>query len=175
MNESLRAFEDHDDLRRYAALLEITDFMVHYSTMSEMIDETARCLKQVTEFQWLNLSIHDSARKVMRLHVWQGGDSPIAPSELPVEDAASGWVMANQNVFRVDDLREENRFPRVFGPLKAAGFCSFVMLPLTTTRKHIGALGFARRSPGAYTEGDVRLLRRIAELVALAIENVQIR
>jgi formate hydrogenlyase transcriptional activator len=69
-------------------------------------------------------------------------------------------------------LREEARFPRILDALRAKGTETYYVVPLTTAEKRLGALGFASAKPDAYGEQDRRLLRRVAELAAVAVENV---
>jgi len=165
----------YDELRRYEALLDMADIMVQQASLHELISETAQRLHAVAGFQFLNFSVYDPDREVMRLHLWEGAKEPPLPMEVPVGEAASGWVMERQEVLYLRDLESEARFPRVLDPLRANGFRAYVMLPLTTARKRIGALGIASREPEAYAEDDLRLFRRIAGLVALAVENAQTR
>jgi len=166
----------YGDLRRYEALLDMADVMVQHSNLQELLQATALRLQEVTTFQFLNFSVHDAARYVMVLHTWQdSGKSPLAMEELPIQEGVSGWVLTHQEVLWLPDLNDERRFPRVLNPLRVAGFRSYVMLPLTTPRCKLGALGIASRTPNTHTSDDLRLFRRIAELVALAMENVQTR
>jgi len=166
----------YGDLRRYEALLDMADVMVQHSNLQELLQATALRLQEVTTFQFLNFSVHDAARDVMVLHTWQdSGKSPLAMEELPIQEGVSGWVLTHQEVLWLPDLNDERRFPRVLNPLRVAGFRSYVMLPLTTPRCKLGALGIASRTPNTHTSDDLRLFRRIAELVALAMENVQTR
>jgi len=168
--------DTYGDLRRYEALLDMADVMVQHSNLQELLQATALRLQEVTIFQFLNFSVYDAARNVMVLHTWQdSGKSPLAMEELPIEEAVSGWVLEHQEVLWLADLNEEKRFPRVLNPLRQVGFRSYVMLPLTTPRRKLGALGIASRTPNVHTSEDLRLFRRIAELVALAMENVQTR
>jgi formate hydrogenlyase transcriptional activator len=168
--------DSRGDLRRYEALLDMADVMVQHSSLQELLQATALRLQEVTIFQFLNFSVYEPARKVMVLHTWQdSGQSPLAMEELPVEDAVSGWVLAHQEILWLPELSEEQRFSRVLDPLRAAGFRSYVVLPLSTPRRRLGALGIASRTPNAHSDDDLRLFRRIAELVAIAMENVQTR
>jgi GAF domain-containing protein len=52
---------------------------------------------------------------------------------------------------------------------------SYCTLPLTTAQKRFGALGLGSSRPNAYHDDDLHLLRGVAELVALALENAMTR
>jgi GAF domain-containing protein len=63
----------------------------------------------------------------------------------------------------------------VFGPLREKGFHNYYVFALTVAEKRIGTLGVGSRIPRAYTKDDERWLRRVAELVAVAVETASTR
>jgi formate hydrogenlyase transcriptional activator len=73
------------------------------------------------------------------------------------------------------DLHLETRFQPAVSLLRQKGVRSYCELPLTTEQRRLGALGLGSSRPNAYGEDDVQLLRRVAELVALALENAMTR
>jgi formate hydrogenlyase transcriptional activator len=80
-------------------------------------------------------------------------------------------VWQHQQELMVENMEGETRFPRVLEVLRSRGVHTYYALPLTTGNKRLGALGVASVKRNAYHDQDRRLLRRVAELVALAIEN----
>ena len=52
---------------------------------------------------------------------------------------------------------------------------SYCWLPLTTAQKRLGTLGLGSSQTNAYGEKDMRLLPRVAKLVAVAVENALTR
>jgi formate hydrogenlyase transcriptional activator len=90
-------------------------------------------------------------------------------------EAPGGWVWQHQQELMVENLEKEARFPRVLEVLRSKGIRTYYVLPLTSGEKRLGALGVASIKSNAYQEQDRRLLRRVAELVALAIENASTR
>lgn len=159
------------DLRRYEALLEMADLLVHHGSLTELFEELGGRLREVTSFDYANFSLHDPSGNMMRLHIWAGAEMQIAPLEIAVADAPSGWVWEKQQVLIIPDLNAERRYPTLLGLFREKGIRSYCAVPLTSSQKRLGALGFASLSPNAYDENDVRLLRRVAALCALAIEN----
>jgi formate hydrogenlyase transcriptional activator len=107
----------------------------------------------------------------MRMHFWEGGELFTDLAELPVEESACGFVWEKQQPMVWPDLHQETRFRRAVSLLTEKGVRSYCTLPLTTAQKRFGALGLGSSRPDAYGEEDVQLLRRVAELVALALEN----
>jgi len=163
--------EGSTELRRYEALLEMADLMVRHHTLPELYHEVAVGLRKVADFQFLNLSLYHPEHNAMKLHFLEGEPASGLPKELPVLEAPGGWVWQHQQELMVENLEKEARFPRVLEVLRSKGIRTYYVLPLTSGEKRLGALGVASIKSNAYQEQDRRLLRRVAELVALAIEN----
>jgi formate hydrogenlyase transcriptional activator len=163
---------DHSgELRRYEALLQTADLVVHHQELSELFRELALRLREFADFELASFSLHDSLKNVMRVHTWEGSTLTTAADEVPVEDSASGWVWRHQQPLVVPDERLEKHFPRSVTYLREKGIRSYCTLPLTTAQRKLGALGLGSSQEDVYGEKNLRLLRRIAELVALAVEN----
>jgi formate hydrogenlyase transcriptional activator len=152
----------------------MADLMVRHSGLEELLPAIAARLSAVADFQFLNFSLHDSKTGLMQLHWWQSGPSALLPSQLAVEESPSGsvWSQQKEMLFQLDSARQ---FPQVLGPLRKHGMQTYFVAPLTSVGKRLGALGIASNRSNAYGEQDLRLLRRVAELVAMAIDNTMSR
>jgi len=168
-------FEPDDDLRRYEALLQMADLVVHRSGLPELLPDLAEGLHKVASFEVANFSLYDSARKVMRMHLWEGNELLSNLAELQVEEAACSVALEKQEPVVWPDLSTETRFERTVSLLKERGIRSYCTLPLTSAQRRLGALGLGSSQLNAYSESDVRLLLRVAELVALALDSALTR
>lgn len=168
-------FELAGDLRRYETLLKTADLVVRQGGLVDLLCELAGLLHDIAAFDFAAFALHDSAKDVMQMHLWEGSQLNPAPLELPVKDSAIGWVWQNQQPLVVADSRSDGRFPPFCEILNERGVRSFCALPLTTARRRLGGLGLGSTVVSAYGENDLRLLRRVAELVALAVENTLTR
>ena len=164
-------FDSEADLRRYEALLEMADLLVHHHSLPELFVAMAGRLRQVAAADAANFSLYDPIKNVMRLHLWEGDEMASTPQEVPVEESPSGWAWQNQQPLVVPDLTADPRFPPVLGVLRDKGLRSYCWLPLTTAQKRLGTLGLGSSQTNAYSEKDLRLLVRVAKLVAVAMEN----
>jgi formate hydrogenlyase transcriptional activator len=173
--EPERRFEVEGDISRYEALLQMADLVVHHRGLPELLPELAQCLHEVAAFDVASFSLYDPDKQTMRMHFWEGSDRLSDLTELPVEESVCGLSWEKQQPLVWPDLHHETRFPRAVGLLKEKGVRSYCTLPLTTALKRFGALGLGSSRPDMYREDDVRLLRRVAELVAMALENATIR
>jgi formate hydrogenlyase transcriptional activator len=167
--------EGSTESRRYEALLEMADLMVRHHTLPELYHEVAVGLRKVADFQFLNLSLYHPEHNAMQLHFLEGEPLSGLPKELPLWEAPGGWVWQHQQELMVENLERETRFPRVLQVLRSKGIETYYALPLTNGDKRLGALGVASVKSNAYHDQDRRLLRRVAELVAMAIENASTR
>jgi formate hydrogenlyase transcriptional activator len=111
----------------------------------------------------------------MRMPFWEGSERLFDLTELPVEQSACGFVRERQQPMEWPDLQLETRFQRAVSLLAKKGVRSYCTLPLTTAQKRFGALGLGSSRPNAYHDDDLHLLRGVAELVALALENAMTR
>jgi formate hydrogenlyase transcriptional activator len=163
--------DPNGELRRYEALLQTADLVVHHQELPELFRELALRLRELADFELASFSLHDSLKNVMRVHTWEGSTLTTTPDEVPIEDSTSGWVWRHQQPLVVPEERMNAHFPAAASYLKKKGIRSYCTLPLTTAQRRLGALGLGSVREDVYGEKDLRLLRRIAELVALAVEN----
>jgi formate hydrogenlyase transcriptional activator len=163
------------DVSRYETLLQMADLVVHHRDVPELLPELAQRLRKVASFEVASFSLYDPEKKVMRMHFWEGSERLSDLAELPVEESACGLVWEKQQPMVWPDLQQETRFRRAVNILTEKGVRSYCGLPLTTGDKKFGALGLGSSRPNAYGEEDVQLLQRVAELVALGLENAMTR
>jgi formate hydrogenlyase transcriptional activator len=167
-------FEFDAELQRYEALLEMADLVVRHQSLPELFVATAARLRRVTAADVANFSLYDPIKNTMK-HLWHGDERIPAQLDVPVEESPAGWAWQNQQPLIMPDLASEARFPAVLDILRENGLRSYCWLPLSTAQKRLGAMGLGSSEINAYRERDVRLLSRVAELVAVAVENTLAR
>src|ERR1700684_1767130 len=96
---------------QHQALLEVAEAIAQHRDLGELFHELAARLHRVVEFDYLNVTLHDATRNVMRLHILEAeGPRTIHPgAEFPVGETPSGWVWETQQSFILDDIAEETR------------------------------------------------------------------
>jgi formate hydrogenlyase transcriptional activator len=162
------------DLRllQYRMLLGLSKAIATHRNLSDLFHDLAGRLHDLFDFRFLQVSLHDGARNVMRLHIL-GTTKPEeqpGPLNVPVEGSISGWVWSNQQAFVTGDLQQETRFPgtTLFRDVPAASAC---VLPLTTAQQQLGSLTFASEKTGAYDQLDLEFAQLVAAEIAEAVEN----
>ncbi len=161
--------------RRYEVLLAMADLIVHHHDLPELLLAMAERLRQVVVADAAHLSLHDPINNVMRLYLWQGREMSPLPQEVAVDASPSGWVWQRQEPLVVNDLGSEARFSLVLNRLREQGLKSYCWLPLTVAGKRLGAFGLGSLRLNVYTARDMRLLPRVAKLIAVAADNILIR
>jgi formate hydrogenlyase transcriptional activator len=158
---------------QHQALLEVAEAIAQHRDLGELFHELAARLHGVVEFDYLNLTLHDAARNVMRLHILETEQpSTIRPgAEFPMGETPSGWVWEMQQPFILDDTEEETRYPDLLQILRENGVRSFCSVPLTTAQRRLGVLSFGRATPHHYGEVEIAFIQQVARQVAVAVDN----
>ena len=159
------------DRERYEVLLQLADVMVSRLRPADLFHELSSRVQKVAECSFVSFILHDPLKNVMRIQLWEGAEIPEMPAEVLMEQSASGWVWSNQQPLVMPDLRAETRFPEVLDLLRAAGVRSYCMLPMTIGERRLGAVGMGTDRVNAYSLGDLQFLQRVAELIAVAVDN----
>ena len=89
----------------------------------------------------------------------------------PEETRMSWWVSHHQQPLVIPSVETETRFPQVMALLKTYGMQSACALPLTTVHRRLGGLVLGSTRPHAYAEEEVCFLVRVADHVALVIDD----
>jgi formate hydrogenlyase transcriptional activator len=162
------------DVRRYEALLQTADLVVRHGGLADLFAELVALLRDVAAFDFVDLSLYDSVRDSMRMFLWDGSHLNPVPFDLSVEASSAGQVWRSQEPSVSDSLGEQP-VPPPLEMLVEKGARSYCCLPLTTARRRLGTLGLASSAEHAYQQEDIRLLRRVTQLAALAVENALTR
>jgi formate hydrogenlyase transcriptional activator len=170
-----RYFGSEVELRRYEALLQLADVMVRHCDVGELFHELTERLHQIAVFELAGVCLHDPLKNTLSLRVWEGGQPGSAPMELPMADTTAGWVWENQQALAFPDVQTEARFSTCLDMVRKMGMHSFCELPLTTRQRRLGTLSLGSSQPNLYDESEWPVLRGVAQMVALSLENVTSR
>src|SRR6266487_1215691 len=157
--------------RHYQALLHAADVAIRHS-LPELLEEVSRRVHEISPFDFLSYALHSPSKNILRLHLlnkdsWTAEDQ----IELSVDNSPWGWAWLNQEPLVLPDLDFEGRFPATLDIYRAKGMRSLLVLPMTTGRVRLGALGFGSAHFVHYDDETLSFFSRITGLVALAVEN----
>jgi len=168
----------HQDLSRgrdrLRLLLEVSESIASHRDMEELLRDLAQRLPQIVPFDYINAVLHEPARDVMRLWLLvTATPSTISPGlELPVDESPGGLVWKTQRPLTVNEVEQEQRFPKLMAMLRENGVQSFGVVPLTTAQRRLGAMGFGSYQQRTYQESEINFMQQIANQVAVAVDNV---
>ena len=165
---------DHAILQRERALLEVARSIVSHRDLKALFRDLARLLRRVVEFDFLNLILHDPATQTMRLHVLETAqpiDESQWPPGFPVDETPTGWVWRQQEPLEIPDLSQESRWPGLMALMREHGVQSCCWVPLTMEPHRLGAICFGRTRPHSYGQDETEFMQRVAEQVAVAVDN----
>ncbi|MGC4096006.1 MAG: sigma 54-interacting transcriptional regulator [Nitrospira sp.] len=162
-----------DLAERYHALLEVAQAILAHRDLDELFRELAHRLPRVVQVNFVDLSLYDPVKKVMRLHTIQANVPAdlVGGHEVAVEDCPAGSVWHTQQPVIAPNLEQETRWPMVIRLMQEDGTKSFCFVPMTTARGRLGAMGFLSLQKEAYSDADVTFLNQVAKQVAVAVEN----
>ncbi len=158
---------------QYRALLEVTESIAAHHDLAELFRDLVQRLPRVIKCSSISLGLHNSDRNTMQMHILEHvGPGPLAPGmEQPVEDVPGGWVWQHQQPLICANVEQESRFPKIMPMVRLAGIRSFCVVPLTTARRRLGAMGVGSKEEHQYERAELDFLQQVAKQVAVAVEN----
>ncbi len=154
-------------------LFEVTEAIASHGDLTALFRDLARRLPAVLPFEVVALFLHEPERRVMRVHMLGTADDDRIPPglEVPEEGSFSGDVFTTQQPFIVRDAEATRAHPS-YPLVQRIGVASFAILPLTTSQRRVGAIGFGSRRPSLFPEPVVEFLQQVSRQVAVAVDNV---
>ena len=158
-------------LRRYDSLLKIADVVCSRQRPGELFPDLLPHLQSSVSCDILIQALHDPTQDTMHVQVWDG-TKPSLTEEWAVQETAVGWAWANQQVLALDELNSEMRFRRCLHYLRQREMHSYCVVPLTSHQR-FGSLGIASANARTFRPAEVQFLRRVADLIALSMDETQ--
>jgi formate hydrogenlyase transcriptional activator len=158
---------------RLGLLLEVSESIASHHNLNELMRDLAQRLPRVVPFDYINLTLHDPVRNVMRLHLLSSPyDTTVHEGfELPI-DSPAGLTWTTQLPVVIDDVAAETRFPQTVQILEENAVRSWCSVPLTTALRRLGSMGFGNTTLRVYPAADLNFMRQVANQVAVAVDNV---
>jgi formate hydrogenlyase transcriptional activator len=155
-------------------LIRVSEAIATHRDLTTLFRDLAGQLPSIVPFELIALFLHDADRNVMRVHMLGGADGERIPPglEVPVDGSFSGEVFTTQRRVSVHNRQEAARYPSTAALVDQIGVESFCMLPLTTTVRPLGAMGFGSSRAVAFDEAELEFLELVVRQVAVAVDNV---
>src|ERR1700693_5612851 len=127
---------------QYRNLLDLAQLAITRTTIDALFPTLALRLEHALSFGVLTLGLYNSRTESIRLNIWKPGEALSRAESLPVNSCASGWAWKTQRSVLVQDLATEHKLPVFLESLQQLGIRTYYVLPLTTSRNKLGAMGF---------------------------------
>lgn len=164
---------DKPQVERYDGLSRVSRAISAYREPDELFRALAEEIRQAADFDFLSVLLYDEASQDFRIQLLETrhGRGITAPRDLARDETIAWWIYQNQKPVVIPSIRDETRFPRVMAIYSDNGIQAACLVPLTTSRRRLGAIGFGTSQKHIFTEGEVEYLGLVADQVALAVDN----
>ena len=159
---------------RLRLLLEVNNALVSTLDLHQLLSAISHCLRRVMNHDYASLALYEPAAQQVRLQALdfpQGKGLLHEELAFPIEGTPSGEVIVTGKPLIVSSANLDRYEPSVSRLFIAEGLHSGCIVPLITANRILGTLSLSSRRPGAFTQEDIDLLMRVANQVAIAIEN----
>jgi formate hydrogenlyase transcriptional activator len=154
-------------------LLELTRAIASHHSLADLADELAHRLNPLVAAEYVLLTLHDDEADVMRLRIL-GGPEAVRfrwPKERPTNRSPGGHVWTTQSPLLLSTAVGDPRFAETIEIMRADGIRWIWYLPLTSSRRRLGAIGFASTSGEGPNAIEGEFLDMLTRQVAVAVEN----
>jgi signal transduction histidine kinase len=153
---------------------------------TERLVEVAQELSMARDLEAIMAVVRRAARELMgadgATFVLREGESCFYASEdaitplwkgrrFPMSECISGWVMIHREPVVIEDIYADARIPHA--AYRPTFVSSLAVVPIRTSAP-VGAIGTYWAARHLATDGEVKVLSALANLTALAMENVQL-
>ncbi len=156
---------------QYRNLLDLAQLAVSQPTADALFPTLALYLRKSLNFEFVTLGLYDSSTESILLDTWKAGHTQKRREFSAVHTCASGWAWKNQRSVLLQDLEAETSLPAFLASLRQLGVRTYYVLPLTTSRHRLGAMGFGSLSVIPKTNATLELLHRTAAMIAQLLDT----
>lgn len=167
-NEQAIRLEAEAAMRRLEALLSITDTVLTYLALDDLLRELLVRIREVMEVDNAAILLIAEDGDYLTIRAVYGLEEEVAPQvRVPVGRGFAGSIAANAQPLIVEDPNSID----FVTPLLREKLRSLVGVPLLSQGRVIGVIHVGRVDARRFTQDDVQLLQRAADRVALAIHQ----
>lgn len=141
--------------------------------IQEIYDAFIAELREVVDVDWTTIAVIEGDELYFEALSSEIGSEWQTGERIPLKGTATEWVASHKKALVEPDLARHRKFWTGETHLKQ-GVRSIVYLPLLAKAEAIGALIIASRRTNSYSQGQVRLLERLAVQIAMPVENARL-
>jgi formate hydrogenlyase transcriptional activator len=157
-------------------LLEVNNAVVSHLKLEDLFPAVSTCLRKVIQHDGAGLVLYDEETRRYRTHVlsFTKNESFIEEGLVDPDCTTPASIAITRRqpvVFAERDLATLCSESLVARHLLAEGVKTFCSVPLLFHDRALGALNVGRRQEDLFTPGEVEMLSRVAQQIAIAVEN----
>jgi formate hydrogenlyase transcriptional activator len=154
-------------------LLKVSYAVAGHQELGPLLDTLSVLLHDVVEFDRFILLMYDADDDEGVIY-YPGTHKEVPFSQIgnfTFRDGPGFWAWMNQAPVVLDIAKIARSFPKILALRHQEKVASCCTVPLTASRRRIGALEFISTKPDAYNADDVQFLQIVAGQVAIFIDN----
>jgi formate hydrogenlyase transcriptional activator len=153
----------------YRNLLDLAQLVTSHTTIETLSSALTLHMQHAVNFDVITLGLYDSSSESLHLTVWDSSGERSKGESFPVHTCASQWSWKNQRSVLVQDLDAEFQLPMFLESLRKVGVRTYYVLPLTTARQKVGAIGFGSLRVIPKATQTIDFLHQAAAIIAEAL------
>lgn len=160
---------------RLQALLSISGALVKTRDLRELFRNVSLSIRQLFQHDYASLMLPDKEGRHLRIEALdfdRGAGFVHENIRFEMEGSPAGRVLSTRHPLLVNRLDTTNFPSPITDSLLADGIRSACWLPLVSNDQIHGVFAIASRVESAFDRDDMQLLAQIANLLAVAVENV---
>ena len=152
------------------AMQALTDSAISHLTLDDLLPALLQRLRSVMQVDNAAILLLDASGRNLRIRAVCGAEEAVAPNvRVPMGQGFAGRIAAERKPLVIDDL---STYP-VANRFLAENLRTAVGVPLLLGDRVLGVVHIGSATPRKFTDGDVRLLQRAADRVAVAIDRAE--
>jgi two-component sensor histidine kinase/uncharacterized protein YigA (DUF484 family) len=158
---------------KLTALYEMVKNMGLYSDLDELMDMATRNAARIMGVKGCSIKLLDSSGKTLRFASTFGlSEDYVAKGTIDVEKSPINRRIVQGSVFSIGKIDEKEYF-QYPEDIEKEGISSMVCLPLRVEKAVLGVFCVYSGVSNYFVDGDVKFFSLMADLTALAIENLR--
>lgn len=157
---------------RYRALVDVAGVLASHVELQDLLHSLRGLIEPLIHFEFLAVYLRDPQNASITLRLKETRkpiEIPPGGASYSLQDSYPGIASRTGRSVYVPSVQPGGPAPTE--RLLQNDIRSFCAVPLTTPRRELGALAFGDQSEDAYQPADVEFMERVAQLVAVAVEN----
>jgi formate hydrogenlyase transcriptional activator len=157
---------------RYRALVDVAGVLASHVELQDLLHSLQGLIEPLIRFEFLAVYLRDPNGETITLRLKESRmvvAIPPASSTFSLTDSYPGMASTTGRSVYVAHVTPGG--PPPTERLLLHEIASYCAVPLTTPRRQLGALAFGSHDVDAYTPSDIEFMERVAQLVAVAVEN----